>query len=170
MGPKAWITLLLLGLIGVACAMTPTGTDPIPSRSICAGVDAEMGGCEERQPEFAATDCEGVAREFGEQLEDWTMGIVEGPESVEGQARSVRLLQAMVLVSQRANAHLKEVGLHADCDVPEFLSAAKEEFTPQLRDSVGGAFYDGDPVATYEEWLAEVARMLRIIDAEEVES
>jgi hypothetical protein len=169
MSSKTWITLVILGLIGVACGTQP-GTDVTPARSICAGVDAEMGGCEERQPEFAATDCEGVGREFGAQLEEWTMGIVEGPESVDGQARSVRLLQAMVLVSSRANAHLKEIGLHADCDVPEFLSAAEDEFTPKLRDSVGGASYDGDPVATYEEWLAEVSRMLRIIDAEEVGS
>lgn len=75
----------------------------------------------------------------------------------------------MVLLSARANDYLKELGLHDSCDVPEFLDAAEAELSPQLRDGVGGALYDGVPPATYEEWKSEVTLMLGIIDAEEAD-
>lgn len=161
------IAVILLGLIGTSCSIVPVG--PTPSASICDGVDAQMGGCDEEQPEFAATDCSGVGRELGAYLDDRTRRIIEGPDAVDGEARSVRLRQAMVLLSARANDYLRELGLHASCDVPEFLAAAEAEFSPQLRDGVGDALYDGVPPATYEEWKSELTLMLGIIDAEEAD-
>jgi hypothetical protein len=159
------IAVILLGLIGTSCAIVSVGDSP--SASICAGVDAQMGGCDEQQPEFAATDCSGVGREFGAYLDDRTLQVIEGPDAVGGEARSVRLRQAMVLLSARANDYLRELGLHASCDVPEFVTAAEAEFSPELREGVGDALYDGAPPATYEDWKSELQLMLGVIDAEE---
>ena len=165
MSPRIWITILLaLGLIGAGCSAVVG-----PTASICDGVDGQMGGCDEEQPEFTATDCAGVGREFGALLDERTLAILEGPEAVSGEARSVRLRQAMVLVSARANDHLREQGIHADCDVPEFLEAAESQFSAAVRDGVGIALYDGAPPATYEEWRSELTLMLGIIDAEETD-
>ena len=167
MSLSKWIAVILLGLIGTSCSIVSDGGPP--SASICDGVDAQMGGCDEQQPEFTATDCLGIGREFGAHMDDRTLGIIEGPEAVDGEARSVRLRQATVLLSARANDHLRELGLHASCDVPEFLGAAEAEFSHQLREGVGDALYDGAPAATYEEWKSEVTLMLGIIDAEETD-
>lgn len=161
------IALILLGIIGTSCSIVSVGATP--SASICDGVDAEMGGCDQQQPEFAAADCAGVGREFGVYLDDRTRQIIEGPEAVGGEARSVRLRQAMVLLSARANDYLRERRLHATCDVPEFLSAAEAEFSPQLREGVGDALYDGAPLATYDEWKSELTLTLGVIDAEEAD-
>lgn len=161
------IAVLLLGLIGTSCSIV--AVDATPSASICDGVDSQMGGCDEQQPSFAATDCAGVGREFGALLDDRARDIIEGPEVVDGEARSVRLRQAMALLSGRANDYLRETGLHAGCDVPEFLAAAEAEFSPQLTDGVGGALYDSAPPATYEEWRSELVLMLGVIDAEETD-
>lgn len=159
------LAVLLLGLIGTSCSVVSVTASP--SASICDGVDAQMGGCDEEQPEFAATDCAGVGREFGTYLDERTRQIIEGPEAVGGDARSVRLRQAMVLLSARANEYLRDTDLHASCDIPEFLAAAEAQFSPQLKDRVGTALYDGAPPATYEEWKSELTLMLGIIDAEE---
>ncbi len=165
MSPRIWIPFLLaLGLIGTGCSAIVG-----PTASVCGGVDAQLGGCDEEQPEFTATDCAGAGREFGALLDERTLAIIEGPEAIGGEARSVRLRQAMVLVSARANDHLREQGIHADCDMPEFLEAAEGEFSAALRDGVGIALYDGAPPATYAEWRSELTLMLGIIDAEETD-
>ncbi len=159
----SWL-LLIAALIGASCTLDPGQT---PSRSICDGVGAELGGCDAEQPEFTQTECAAVGREFGALLDERTVGIITGPEGVDGEARSVRVKQAMVLVSVRANNHLREIGLHATCDVPEFLEAAEAEFSPELKRSVGEVLYDGAPPASYEEWLDELTRTIAVIDAEE---
>lgn len=69
--------------------------------------------------------------------------------------------------SVRANNHLREIGLHATCDVPEFLEAAEAEFSPELKRSVGEVLYDGAPPASYEDWLDDLTRTIAVIDAEE---
>lgn len=75
----------------------------------------------------------------------------------------------MALLSARANDYLRERGLHATCDVPEFLGAAEAEFSPQFKEGVGEALYDGVPPATYGEWRSELTLMLGVIDAEETD-
>ena len=168
MSLSKWVAIVLVGLTGTSCSIVSTGASP--SASICDGVDAEMGGCDEEQPEFTATDCPGMGREFGAALDRRALAIVDGPDAVDGEARSVRLRQAMVLLSARANDHLRDLGLHASCDVPEFLGAAEAEFSAELREGVGDALYDGAPSATFDEWMSELTLMLGIIDAEETDS
>lgn len=69
------IAVILLGLIGTSCSIVSVGTTP--SASICAGVDAQMGGCDEQQPEFAATGCS-----------EW--GVSSEPTRMIGHVRSSR--------------------------------------------------------------------------------
>jgi len=158
------VLLLLVGLVGTSCSMSPSGS---PARSSCDGIGAGLGGCDSNLPEFSATDCVGVAQEFGTALDERTLAVITGPEAVDGNARSVRLTHAMVLVSDLANRHLRATGLHADCDVPEFMGAAEAEFSSELRDSVGAFLYDGRPPATYDEWLEQLNRNIVVIDQEE---
>lgn len=165
MSPRIWIIFILLGLIGTSCS-----AEVDPSAPVCAGVDAQKWGCDDEQPNFTARDCPAVGREFGIMVDERTVEIIQGPEAVAGEARSVRLRQAIVLVSARANDHLKELGIHASCDVPAFLEAAEAEFSPSLRDGVRDALYDGAPAATYDEWRSELTLMLGIIDADEADS
>lgn len=158
------LLLLLVGLIGTSCSLSPGST---PSRSSCAGIGAELGGCDEDLPQFTATECTAVGREFGAFLDQRTLAIITGPDAVDGEARSVRIMQTLVLLSVLANRYLREIDLHADCDVPEFLEAAEGEFSGELRDSVGDVLFDGAPPATYQDWRQELARTISVIDAEE---
>lgn len=156
--------LLLVGLVAASCSI---GLGDSPSRSSCAGIGAEFGGCDDDLPQFTATDCATVGREFGAFLDQRTVDVITGPEAVDGEARSVRIMQTLVLLSASVNQYLREAGLHADCDVPVFLEAAETEFSPELKDSVGGALFDGNPAATYEDWYRELTRTIGVIDAEE---
>jgi len=65
------------------------------------------------------------------------------------------------------STRLQELGLVESCDIPAFMAAAEPTFTAELRAKVGAGLYDGDPMASYEEWLEDVKRTLRVIDAEE---
>lgn len=165
MSPRTVANLALLtGLVVVASCSTVQGT---PSQSICDGLSAEMGGCDTDLPQFTESTCEGTATEFGTHLDARVRAILDGPAAVDGDARSARLKQAVSLVAALANRHLADLDLRADCDVPEFLDAAEARFSPQLREQVGAAMYDGAPVATYDEWVADVAGSLAVIDDEE---
>jgi hypothetical protein len=44
---------------------------------------------------------------------------------------------------------------------------AEPEFSADLRAKVGAALFDGEPVATFDDWLADVTRTLAVIDAGE---
>lgn len=57
-----------------------------------------------------------------------------------------------------------ELNLEAECSGRAFLDVAEPDFSPALRAGVGAAIYDGNPVASYQEWLDDVARTLRIMD------
>jgi len=77
---------------------------------------------------------------------------------------SVRLKQALVIVTTDMNTRLLELELVETCDIPAFMAAAEPTFSAELRAKVGGGLYDGDPMATYEEWLDDVKRTLRVIE------
>lgn len=147
---------LLLGACGPGAAS--------PTSAICDGIAAEMGGCGEDLPAFTADDCDGVAREWGRQIDSQVRAIISGPDAVDGEARSVRIKQAAVLLSALAGRHLDDVGVRAQCDATEFLEIGEGEFSDELRERVGGAMFDGEPVVPYEEWLADLARTARSIE------
>lgn len=163
--PSGWSSLVLAALMGLtACSATMTET-PMPS--ICDGIGADIGGCRDDLPTFSGSECAEVGQEFGAHLNDETLSIIRGPADVRGEGRSVRLKQAMTLTASLANARLDDLGLRSACDAPEFLAAAEREFSEELRATVGQVLFDGQPVATYEEWLADVERSVSVIDTED---
>lgn len=162
---RACYLVLLLGLLGTpACSILQPADSPSPS--ICDFMDAQMGGCDADLPEFTGEDCEAIAAEFGRFLDARTVAILEGPEGVDGEGRSVRLKQDMVLLSTLAGRRLDELELRGACEPGEFLRAVEAEFSDALREGVGMALYDGNPPATYDEWRDELLRTLAVIEVE----
>jgi hypothetical protein len=128
-------------------------------------MDAEMGGCDPALlPTFEGLDCDQIAQEFGEFLDTQTVAVLEGPEMVDGNGRSVRLKHRMVVLTTLAGRRLDELDLRGECDIVGFLATAEQRFSAELMSGVGAALYDGDPVATYEEWRTELERTLALIE------
>lgn len=92
------------------------------------------------------------------------MAILDGPDAVENQSRSVLFKQALVITTIDIQTRLTEHGLLETCDLPEFMAAAEPLFSDRLRAGAGGALYSGSPPATYSEWLDDVRRTVRMID------
>lgn len=159
-----WNSLAIATLMALAACSTVPET---PTPSICDGIGADIGGCRSDLPVFEGEDCAAIGREFGAYLNDETLAIVQGPSDVDGEARSVRLKQAMTLMASLANTQLDALGLRSACDAPQFLAAAEPEFSDELRATVGDALFDGQPAATYQEWFADVERSVSVIDTEE---
>jgi hypothetical protein len=156
----------ILALVIIAATSCDLVGAPTPTSTLCDGISSEIGGCGV-QAEFTGSDCTEVGREFGRLVDESVLEIIAGPEDVGGNARSVRLKQVVNVLALRADDRLEELDLRADCDSEEFLGAAEVQFSEELRATVGGALYDGDPPATYEEWLADVADSVRVIDTED---
>ncbi len=154
------VALLLVVAFSAAC-----GVSAPANPTVCNGVSSEVGGCDpSRRHQFTGTTCEDLAKEWATVLDGAVMKVLDGPEAVDGQARSVLLRQALVLTTADLNIQLQALNLQAACDVPEFMAAAEPVFSGPLRARVGDSLFDGDPPMTYDDWLADVARVIRSID------
>jgi hypothetical protein len=152
------VVCAVTAVLFVACMSGP-GTSASPE--YCNGISAEVGGCASDAPSFAGVTCDDVATEWGRQVDQGLVAIIEGQAVVDGQAKSARAHKAIVLPSLLAAAHLQALGLR--CDVEDFATAAESELSYQVREGVGGILYDGDPAATYADWRAEVTRALSVV-------
>lgn len=155
-------SLIVVGLIA-SCTSSPSST---PATSVCDGISAEMGGCTSARYRFSADTCEGLAREWATVLDGQVLAILDGSPDT-AQAVSVRLKQAVVVATTDMNTRLRSLGLAETCDVPAFMAAAEPLLSAELRQKVGAGLYDGNPAATYEEWIADVERTVAVIDAGE---
>jgi hypothetical protein len=72
----------------------------------------------------------------------------------------------VVISTVDVNSRLAELGLRGTRKVPEFMTTGEPVFSAELRAGVGDAMYDGLPPASYQEWLADVQKVVRIIDDE----
>ena len=158
------VLVVLLVAIGLSASCATIQSTPHPS--VCDGVSSEIGGCAAERHAFVGSTCEELAVEWGGILDRQVLALLHGPTDP-SQAISARLKQVIVILSTDMNTRLRELGLADACDVPAFLAAAEPTFSAELREKVGGALFDGDPVATYDDWLADVARTLAVIDAGE---
>ena len=59
---------------------------------------------------------------------------------------------------------MDRTGVLDSCDLPEFLPIAEKQFSDKLREGVGSIIYDGEPVASYEEWLDDMEKFIAVID------
>lgn len=160
------IAVCVATLLFVLSATVGCGSDARSSatQTICDGISSDVGGCTTERHGFAGSSCAGLAEEWATELDGQIVEILEGPDSVADQGRSVRIRQALVVTTVDMNTRLTELALQADCDVPEFMAAAEARFSETLRAGAGDALYDGDPSATYEEWLQDVRNVVRMID------
>jgi hypothetical protein len=160
--PKLGLAMLLMVVSAIAACSS--GVTASPSQTVCDGISSDVGGCTTERHEFTGTTCEGLAKEWAVALDGKIVGILNGPGSVGELGRSVRIRQALILTTTDMNTRLTELGLQADCDLPEFMAAAEPMFSGALKAGVGDALYDGKPPATYEEWLQDVSHVVRMID------
>jgi hypothetical protein len=131
--------VLLCGFVLAACNAAPAAT---PFRPIILA--------------FQGTTCDELAAEFGAIGDPSLRSVVEGPKQIADEAMSVlvRRMQDVLVVAVTEQA--REAGVIADCSMPEWLQRAERGFSDQLRQTIGGAAYDGSPVISYQAWLLEL--------------
>ena len=140
------------------------------ANEFCDGVQSTLGGCDENQPTFAGEECDEIAGEFGEQLNERIVAILDGEEVIDGQGKSSRVSGAQFLLSVRVNQYLRRSDLVRECSAEPFLTVAEAEFSVQLKTELGptmSAFQDHQ--YTYDEWRADLLQTLSIIDTDEDE-
>ena len=156
-----WAVLLAMVAVAASCNIVSPGN---PSPTVCNGISSEVGGCDPGRHEFTSSTCQDLAKEWATVLDAAVVKILDGPEAVAEQGRSVRLRQALVITTGDMNIRMQALSLQAACDLPEFMGAAEPVFSGALRAGVGNALYDGAPTATYGEWLDDVRSVARSID------
>jgi hypothetical protein len=154
-----------MAIVAAGAAVVADRLRPDPDE-VCGGVTRKAGGCEAEQPSFAGTTCAAVGREFGAQVDARGLAIIGGPASQHGESRAVRMGEMLLLVTTRANQHLRDTGQVASCRVDEFVAAAETAFSDPFRAQVGDYLYDGAS-RPYAEWLDELRRVIVVIDMEE---
>ncbi|MDQ3493485.1 MAG: hypothetical protein M3452_09545 [Chloroflexota bacterium] len=93
--------------------------------------------------------------------------IIRDPDMDPGQAASSLQIQALVVVTSDMNTRLRALGLVGQCEVSPFLASAETHLSDELKEGVGAILYDDQPPSTYEDWLEDVRRFLRVIEEEE---
>ena len=148
-GPRMSYVSLALGLLVAACIGSSTPSDG--------------------PPVYTGTTCAELAHEWGQEVDRRITTIIDGPAVVQGMAKSSRNIDALVLASTALSVHMDDLGLLNECDMPEFLPIAEQEFSDKLRSGVGEILHDADPVAMYDEWYADMQRFLGVIDFEDTD-
>jgi len=153
----------ILAVVTLIASCNPT-SQASPTQTVCDGVSSELGGCTADRHTFTGSTCEELAHEWALVLDPAVRAVIDGPATVAGEGRGPRLKQAVVITTIDMHARMQDLDIESECSAPAFLDVAEPDFSPALRSAVGGAMYDGDPPATYLEWLDDVRRTLRLID------
>ncbi len=149
---------LLASLLAVSGCQGVLGPTTTPGASLCNGIPSDIGGCAPDRPSYTATTCEGLAEQWGAEVDRRVVAIINGPANADGKQRSVRLTEAIRLSSILAGMRMIELGIHESCDVANFLPIGKQQFSEELKAGIGGVLYDGDPVASLADW--EIASLV----------
>jgi hypothetical protein len=131
----------------------------------CTGSSTPSNG----PPVYAGTTCAQLAHEWGQEVDRRITTIIDGPDVVNGMAKSSRNIDALALTSTALSVHMDHLGLLNECDMPEFLPIAEHEFSDKLRAGAGEILHDADPVATYDDWYSDMQRFLGVIDFEDTD-
>jgi hypothetical protein len=105
---------------------------------------------------FQATTCDDLAREFGAIADPSLRSVIDGPDQIADERKSVLIKKLQVLLAQSVTEQAREAGVIAECSMPAWLEAAERGFTDELRGSIGTAAYDENPVIDYDAWLLEL--------------
>lgn len=105
---------------------------------------------------FRTTTCSDLAKEFGAIADPALRSVIDGPEKIADEQKSVLVKRMQVLLAQDVARQARASGVIGDCAMPAWLQEAEHGFSEQLRQSIGQAAYDGDPVIDYQAWLSEL--------------
>lgn len=155
---------LVAGLILVASLTSACSVASTPEPTMCDGIPAEMGGCGSQRPTYQGTTCEELGSEWGQHVDARLRAVIDGPAQVDDKQRSVLIQNELVLATTTVGLRLQKLGLLNTCKVAIFLPAAEREFSDTLKSKIGAVLYDGNPIATYEQFHAEVEYVLGVLD------
>ena len=113
---------------------------------------------------YTGTTCAAIGHEFGKQLNDQVLAIIDADRATPGNA-SDPISTAVNRLAQGANIRIKAIDIQDACDVPEFMAAADEDLSAELRTTVGD--FATTPVVPWDVWLQYVRGQMSIIDPEE---
>jgi hypothetical protein len=111
-------------------------------------------------PAFTATTCDELAQELGRTADVELLSVINGPDQVDGEAKSVLVGNMQAFLAIGVTEHARELGIIADCAMPAFLEQAESGFSDELRAKIGSAAYDANPVIDYQQWLLEFSDQL----------
>ena len=151
------VGLVLVASLAGGCSLVSA----TPAPSSCDGVSSGIGGCASGQPTFAGTNCEEVGAEWGQAVDTGIRAVIAEPPVVNGKQKSARINDVMVLAFVRASGQLQATGQLEACTAADFLDAATPAFSDELKQGIGAALYDGSPVASWEQFLAEVQKVIK---------
>ena len=144
--------VVFLGALAAGCSQPP------PADGLGSITVLEPDGT------YTGSTCADVGSQFGQQLNDQVLVIIEANRATPGNA-SDPISTAVIRLAQGANDRLRALDITDDCDVPEFLSAADQAMGDELRSTVGD--FATTPVVTWDVWHDYVRDQLTIIDPEE---
>jgi hypothetical protein len=149
-----------------ACTGAPGGASiaATPTPEICGDIPADIGGCSSNRPVYQGTTCEAVGQEWGRWIERLVTPIFDDAGVVDGEQKSVRVHEALVLATITAGLHLDEVDLLGVCTSTDFVALADRGFSQGFRDGLGSVLYDDAPTATWDQFLFELQRAIKVID------
>jgi hypothetical protein len=150
---RCLITAVAVGLLAIGCGAQSPPTD---GEGIITVIEPD--GI------YTGATCSAVGHEFGKQLNDQVLTIIQANRATPGNA-SDPISTAVIRLAQGANTRLKALKIRDSCDVPEFLAAADEDLSPELRATVGD--FATTPVVSWDDWHQFVRGQLTIMDAEE---
>jgi len=160
-------TLIAAVVVVASLAAACGGEAPTtPEPSVCDDIQADIGGCRVDRPVYLALDCDGLAGEWGASIERLVTPIFAEEPLRDGKQKSARIHDAMVLATIAAGLHMDRHGLLGTCESAAFMEIAGPAFGEPFRAGIGDALYDAAPVATWDQFLFELQRVVRVIDVD----
>ncbi len=105
---------------------------------------------------FQTSTCDDLATEFGAIGDPSLRSVIDGPDQIAGEAKSVLISKMQGLLVVAVAERAREARVIAECEMPDWLQRAEQGFSDALRRTIGGAAYDANPVITYDAWLLEL--------------
>jgi hypothetical protein len=153
---RSIVVLVMLVILG-ACG--PASSFFKPAESLCNGVSTDIGGCGPT-PSFAGTTCSTLAAEFGSEIDRTMLDIINGPASVAGEVRSIRIQHRGIVVTTALTDRMIALGILQRCTMPAFLDQAATAFSADMKARIGAVLNDGSPPATYGEFIDRLGRIM----------
>lgn len=154
---RSTVVIVVIAVILGGCG--PASTSARPTESFCNGVSTDIGGCDPI-PSFVAETCETLAAEFGTVIDAAMLDIINGPDGVAGKGRSIRIQHRGIVITTALTDRMIRLGILQNCTMPAFLDEAAAAFSSEMKSRIGAALSDGNPPASYEEFIDRLSRTM----------